>query len=659
MYERGLTILFFVIFFIFIIIFSLSAILIIVYLPENIERVNIREAVADTSLSISDINVSDNILSFNIEKLSGDLDTDGVKIYLQDDFGNNDLYEFPITLRNNESKRLGLDLSKSSLDTISKFQIYPVFKSRSGQNISGERPANASLGHSRGGGGSGGGGGRGGGGSGGGGSGGGSSSVCGNNIIEAGEQCDDGNTNNGDGCSSTCVIEPSCSLNSAYWSLNNAVQGQIVNLIVNGTNCNGQSINFTIFEDDIAFDEQVSINPAPVSFIGNSVSTTWTAEWQCDGNIGGVCTLGNPEYYFIARLVNNSLISITSSNYLITSSLSPTCGNNITESGEQCDDGNTNNGDSCTNLCLNAFCGDNIIWIGNEICDGNSQSCSINNYTGTQTCNSQCNGFNTCVTTQYCGDGIINGPETCDDGNTNNGDGCSSTCQIEQQLQTSLFFEAENGSLTGPYSVSNGALMLNGTNARATYTFNLTEAGTYIISAYVDAPSTFENSFLINIDSDPIEPTNVWDIYPYPTLGFKLRNVSWRGNGLPDSNQFVPKNFSLNQGVHQIRLWGREPNTRIDNFTLIKLIAPAPSVCGNNITESGEICDGNSQSCLINNYTGTQTCNSQCNGFNTCVTTQYCGDGIINGPETCDDGNTNNGDGCSSTCQHECIDSDG
>ncbi|MEM3113301.1 MAG: MopE-related protein, partial [Candidatus Pacearchaeota archaeon] len=42
-----------------------------------------------------------------------------------------------------------------------------------------------------------------------------------------------------------------------------------------------------------------------------------------------------------------------------------------------------------------------------------------------------------------------------------------------------------------------------------------------------------------------------------------------------------------------------------------------------------------------------------------CVTTQYCGDGIINGPETCDDGNTNNGDGCSSTCQHECIDSDG
>jgi cysteine-rich repeat protein len=31
--------------------------------------------------------------------------------------------------------------------------------------------------------------------------------VCGNNIIESGEECDDGNTANGDGCSSTCQTE--------------------------------------------------------------------------------------------------------------------------------------------------------------------------------------------------------------------------------------------------------------------------------------------------------------------------------------------------------------------------------------------------------------------------------------------------------------------
>ena len=30
---------------------------------------------------------------------------------------------------------------------------------------------------------------------------------CGNNVVEPGEQCDDGNTNNGDGCSSQCTFE--------------------------------------------------------------------------------------------------------------------------------------------------------------------------------------------------------------------------------------------------------------------------------------------------------------------------------------------------------------------------------------------------------------------------------------------------------------------
>ena len=33
--------------------------------------------------------------------------------------------------------------------------------------------------------------------------------VCGNSIVESGEQCDDGNTNSGDGCSSLCQIEVS------------------------------------------------------------------------------------------------------------------------------------------------------------------------------------------------------------------------------------------------------------------------------------------------------------------------------------------------------------------------------------------------------------------------------------------------------------------
>lgn len=33
--------------------------------------------------------------------------------------------------------------------------------------------------------------------------------ICGNGVISGTEACDDGNTNNNDGCSSTCAVEPS------------------------------------------------------------------------------------------------------------------------------------------------------------------------------------------------------------------------------------------------------------------------------------------------------------------------------------------------------------------------------------------------------------------------------------------------------------------
>ncbi|MCH8147578.1 MAG: DUF4215 domain-containing protein [Planctomycetes bacterium] len=36
------------------------------------------------------------------------------------------------------------------------------------------------------------------------------STICGNGNLDPGEECDDGNTDNSDGCSSTCTVEPDC-----------------------------------------------------------------------------------------------------------------------------------------------------------------------------------------------------------------------------------------------------------------------------------------------------------------------------------------------------------------------------------------------------------------------------------------------------------------
>lgn len=79
------------------------------------------------------------------------------------------------------------------------------------------------------------------------------------------------------------------------------------------------------------------------------------------------------------------------------------------------------------------------------------------------------------------------------------------------------------------------------------------------------------------------------------------------------------------------------------------------TVCGNGITESGETCDDT-------NTTDGDGCSSTCaveSGFtclgtpSVCTPNSVCGDGTITNLETCDDGNTASGDGCSSVCAVE------
>ncbi len=162
--------------------------------------------------------------------------------------------------------------------------------------------------------------------------------VCGDGYVRTGvEQCDDGNTRNGDGCSSTCQNEP------------------------------------------------------PVCGNGRVESGE-----QCDD--------GNTR--------NGDGCSSTCQNE------PPVCRNGRVESGEQCDDGNSVDTDSCRNNCTWAYCGDGVV------CPTCNEQCEPPN---TGTCNSSCQTI-----TAACGNGVIESGEQCDDGNTRNGDGCSSTCQIEQ-----------------------------------------------------------------------------------------------------------------------------------------------------------------------------------------------------------------------------------
>ncbi|MFH1412878.1 MAG: VWA domain-containing protein, partial [bacterium] len=65
-----------------------------------------------------------------------------------------------------------------------------------------------------------------------------------------------------------------------------------------------------------------------------------------------------------------------------------------------------------------------------EVCEiGNTQTCDG----GIQTCLEDCSGWSECIIGEpVCGNGILEDGEECDDSNTDDGDGCSSICQIEE-----------------------------------------------------------------------------------------------------------------------------------------------------------------------------------------------------------------------------------
>ena len=99
----------------------------------------------------------------------------------------------------------------------------------------------------------------------------------------------------------------------------------------------------------------------------------------------------------------------------------PVCGNNIVEPPETCDDGNTINGDGCSSVCRTEgggpVCGNGILEAGEQCDDGNQVS------------GDGCNAF--CQREPFCGNGIPETGEQCDDGNAINGDGCSTQCQLD------------------------------------------------------------------------------------------------------------------------------------------------------------------------------------------------------------------------------------
>ncbi len=209
----------------------------------------------------------------------------------------------------------------------------------------------------------------------------GSSKACGNGTVEPPEQCDDGNGNDGDGCSSTCQVE--------FCGDGILQQGQGEECDDGNTN-NGDGCSADCHSeycgDGVTQTSQGEQCDDGNTNDGDGCSSTCQVEFCGDGvlqtNLDEECDTGS----------NNS---DTTPDACRTDCTNPRCGDGVLDSDEQCDDGNSDDGDGCSADCHREYCGDGILQTNlDEECDGTVFSKTCEDYpwmgTGDPGCDANC-----------------------------------------------------------------------------------------------------------------------------------------------------------------------------------------------------------------------------------------------------------------------------
>lgn len=244
-----------------------------------------------------------------------------------------------------------------------------------------------------------------------------SAAVCGNGIVEPGEECDDGNDDDSDACLSTC---------KRNIGSENELCGNFV--VDEGEMCdNGPDEEPEVWDNCLFC--QVYEYTQPMCMCGNGIVENWLDEFAnfCSReDVDWSEWLGEGYYYHFPEECDPMAPESIPDGQACTDECDLrdiVCGDGILDEGEECDDGSDNSdtiADACRTDCLLPVCGDNVTDSGEE-CDG------VIGVPASFACTDECE----LLSIEACGNGILEGEEECDDGDEEDGDGCSSICEIE------------------------------------------------------------------------------------------------------------------------------------------------------------------------------------------------------------------------------------
>lgn len=380
--------------------------------------------------------------------------------------------------------------------------------------------------------------------------------ACGNGILDGGEQCDDGNGANGDGCSSMCVLEAvsaaADTCPGATLALSAAAGGKYAGVVTASTT-------------GLTSDYKPKTSQGSCSTSNSAKDAVYVVTSPIDGLLRAT----------VAGTFDSMVYARTACDADAAAFVDLGCAGAV--------DGN---GAETVTVPIEANVPLYLVVDGEVTAAAGTFQLAVE------------------VTPSTCGNGALEGGEKCDDGNAAGGDGCSAACQLEPATKNDTCANASDIVLTPGAGGTYAATISSGTT-------NLTHDQTFTGCSSLGPDAIFE----ITAPIDGVLTAGV------PVAGF---------------------NVSLGA------------RTTCPSSTT----ASVPLVCANASSDDGQeeisfsVVQGQTYYLIVDG-----TASTQLGPFTMLVDVRPpgCGDGLISGGEQCDDGNTVNGDGCTSTCTVEAL----
>ncbi len=212
-------------------------------------------------------------------------------------------------------------------------------------------------------------------------------SYCGDGDVDSGEECDDGNNINGDGCNADCLIERPNICQTMTITDTHLRPGETTRITITGKpGVTVPTFFFGFYNRDNQYPDPSPWGPNPkgLYYPGNSGYTiletvsprnsyTFTLSYddlpEYDNNFGGAYPYHMQLNGYLMQ--SDGRVSLAIPQCVVNLDQSY-CGDGVVQSSyEECDDGNSNNNDQCTNQCTipEPTCEDECE-LGDTMCSG-------------------------------------------------------------------------------------------------------------------------------------------------------------------------------------------------------------------------------------------------------------------------------------------------